>query len=117
MIQRTKFTLLRLKKLSSAVLAVSFLSACSSDMAAFDAITVISTDKTLGDHLVSYVSKKDCSTVRQELGLSYCVEDQPTVDKLAKQHCYRELGRVTCYSQPDYQNPRKTVEEYYMPPR
>jgi hypothetical protein len=75
------------------------LAACN-EISVFGTASVVTTDKTLSDHAVSYLSGKDCSTVRKETGRSYCKEDErnptPTV------HCYRNLGGVTCY---DKQNP------------
>lgn len=61
--------------------------------------SVMATDKTIPDHLVSYRSGKDCSTVRVEQGRTYCREDEPNPQPVA--YCYRTLGDVTCYSQPD----------------
>jgi hypothetical protein len=75
------------------------LAACN-EISIFGTASVVSTDKTLTDHAVSYLSGKDCYTVRKETGRSYCKEDErnptPTV------HCYRNLGGVSCY---DEQNP------------
>lgn len=59
----------------------------------------MATDKTLMDHIVSYRSGKDCSTVRKELGRTYCVEDEP--NPIPAVHCYPSLGDVTCYANPD----------------
>ena len=60
---------------------------------------VMATDKTLSDHLVSYQTGKDCSTVRAEQGRTYCREDEP--NPMPVVHCYQTLGDVTCYSAPD----------------
>ncbi|MCG8511833.1 MAG: hypothetical protein MI741_21670 [Rhodospirillales bacterium] len=61
--------------------------------------TVIGSDKTFADHVISLASGKNCSTVRVERGLEYCEEDEviPKPDV----YCYRELGGVTCYEKPD----------------
>lgn len=64
-----------------------------------DALTVIGTDKTIVDHVVSINSGKNCSTVRREQGLHYCEEDEPAVNPHV--YCYNTLGRVTCYDRPD----------------
>ena len=57
--------------------------------------TVITTDKTITDHAVSFASGKDCSTIRLERGQSFCKEDEvnpePTV------HCFGTIGGVDCY--------------------
>lgn len=60
---------------------------------------VMATDKTLSDHIVSYQTGKDCSTVRVENGRTYCREDEP--NPIPTVHCYRTIGDVTCYSMPD----------------
>lgn len=118
MIQRSPFTSNNKAKTTTALFtALLFLSGCSTNFAVLDAATIVSSDKTIGDHVVSFVSNKNCSSVRQELGLHYCEEDQPAFDSGPSKHCYRELGRVTCYTAPDDQNPRSTVDQYYKPPR
>ncbi|OFX14676.1 MAG: hypothetical protein A2516_00940 [Alphaproteobacteria bacterium RIFOXYD12_FULL_60_8] len=66
-----------------------------------EAASLINTDKTIGDHILSYTSGKDCSTLRSQDGGEYCVtiekyvppEPQPT-------YCYESLGSVNCYSRP-----------------
>lgn len=67
--------------------------------AAIGAGTVAATDKTPVDHLVSLVTGKDCSVIRQNRGLTYCVEDEVT--PLVGVHCYPTLGEVSCYAEPD----------------
>ena len=64
-----------------------------------DAVALVGTDKTIVDHVVSISSGKNCSTVRREQGLHYCEEDEPEVNP--RVYCYKTLGRVTCYNQPD----------------
>jgi len=87
-----------------------FLSACS-ELLVTDAISTVATDKTLGDHVISTLSNKDCSTVRKELGMSYCKEDSPSLQKDPQLHCYNELGKVTCYRQADIYSIRNGVED------
>jgi len=60
---------------------------------------VMATDKTLTDHLVSFNTGKDCSTVRVEQGRTYCREDEP--NPMPDVYCYPTLGDVMCYAQPD----------------
>ncbi|MDV7340266.1 hypothetical protein RYZ26_11715 [Terasakiella sp. A23] len=103
--------------IGSAFLAMLSLSACTSNFLVGDAISAVATDKTISDHLVSYVSRKDCSTVRTELGLSYCKEDDPRMQKQAKTHCYRELGKVTCYEEADLTSVRQGIEDRKEAPR
>lgn len=64
-----------------------------------DGATVVVTDKTMIDHAISVASGKDCSVVRVEQGLRYCKEDEVVPHPVV--FCYRELGDVTCYSNPD----------------
>lgn len=68
-------------------------------VAAIGAGTVAATDKTPVDHLVSLVTGKDCSVIRQNRGLTYCVEDEVTPP--VRVHCYPTLGEVSCYAKPD----------------
>ena len=60
---------------------------------------MVGSQKTLGDHIISYVSGKDCSTVRRNLGRTYCVEDEP--NPVPRVFCYPTIGKVTCYDRPD----------------
>lgn len=64
-----------------------------------EAVTVMGSDKTIVDHLVSLGSGKDCSTLRKERGLTYCVEDMPQIRQNI--YCYRNLAGVTCYDRAD----------------
>ncbi|TCS60145.1 hypothetical protein [Varunaivibrio sulfuroxidans] len=66
---------------------------------AVEGTSVILTDKTIGDHIVSHYSGKNCSSVRLEQGRTYCVEDE--ANPVADVYCYRTLGNVTCYKNPD----------------
>ncbi|MBL4614837.1 MAG: hypothetical protein JKY27_08190 [Magnetovibrio sp.] len=59
----------------------------------------MATDKTLVDHIVSYRSGKDCSTVRTEQGRTYCREDED--NSMPEMYCYRSIADVTCYSEPN----------------
>ena len=68
-------------------------------VAQFDVLSVVGTDKTIIDHLVSYTSGKDCSFVYVEKGNRYCKEDEPVIKPQV--YCYSTLGRATCYETPD----------------
>ena len=76
-------------------------------VAAGSTATLIATKKTPVDLAVSWASGKDCSMLRQVRGESYCVEDAPTpvsaADDPDRPLCYRTLGEVTCYRQPEPQ--------------
>lgn len=67
----------------------------------------MATDKTLVDHVVSFQSGKDCSTVRSEQGRTYCKEDEPNPMPVA--YCYRSIGDVTCFTAPDSTRPNDRV--------
>jgi len=107
--------MLRLVQKIVLVIGLSWLAGCTAadsmvfgggsvaPMAALQAGAVVATDKTLSDHLISFASGKNCSTVRKEQGLYYCEEDEPKGE--AQVYCYRTLGGVSCYSRPrDGQN-------------
>lgn len=68
-------------------------------VAIIDGATVVGSQKTLGDHFISYVSGKNCSTVRRNLGRTYCEEDEP--NPVPRVFCYPTIGKITCYDKPD----------------
>lgn len=68
-------------------------------LAQIDVLTVMGTDKTIVDHIVSASSGKNCSSVRLEKGEYYCEEDQPEVTHNI--YCYKTLASVTCYDRAD----------------
>lgn len=84
-----------------------FLGACSAidgaqsiapQAALIEGGTVVGTGKTIGDHLISFGTGKNCSTVRKQLGKTYCEEDE--LGHVDEVYCYRTLGKVTCYAEP-----------------
>ncbi|MBT4933692.1 MAG: hypothetical protein HOL66_08400 [Rhodospirillaceae bacterium] len=86
------------------------LGACTSlfsPISAVEGVSAVSTGKTFSDHIVSYASGKDCSTVRTNNGRTYCQENEP--NPKPKVWCYRTIGKPVCYDRPDpYQgNQRK----------
>lgn len=91
----------------------AFLSSCAAavplvaSIAVIEGGSIVATEKAVEDHIFSAYSGKDCSAVRVEKGETYCKEDEP--NPTAGIHCYRTLGDITCYSQPDpsYQEHRK----------
>lgn len=64
-----------------------------------EGVSVMSTEKSLGDHAVSLYSGKNCSSVRLEQGVTYCAEDE--VQPNYPLYCYRSIGTVTCYDRPN----------------
>ena len=71
-----------------------------------EGVSTIMSDKTATDHLISWASNKDCSYIRTERGLTYCVEDEVLIKPNV--YCYKTIGKVTCYNQPD---PRRSPDE------
>lgn len=73
--------------------------------------TFITTKKTVGDHVATWMTEQDCSTLRYSQGEGYCRpmpgEEIQEADRGIQlgmgPYCYRTLGRVTCYDQPDSQ--------------
>jgi hypothetical protein len=90
-----------------AVAAFALLSGCSAipGFAQVEGAFVVGTEKTLTDHVISLSSGKDCSSVRKEKGLTYCVEDEVQVKQ--NLYCYPTLGSVTCYDRPDPHDGRR----------
>lgn len=97
---------LRIFALAGALL----LSACDpGTFIAASGASLMGSDKTVVDHAVSMGAGKDCSILRTERGLTYCVEDMPQVRQNI--YCYRDLGGVTCYDQPGPNNsPQQRVD-------
>ena len=91
--------------------AMLALQACSPvGIAQVEAISLMASDKTFVDHLVSYSSGKDCSLVNTEQGREYCVEDEKKIQQNI--FCYRNLGGVTCYDRADpYHNGAARVDQ------
>ncbi|WP_215907492.1 hypothetical protein [Thalassospira marina] len=71
---------------------------------ALDVVSIINTDKTIVDHIVSMSTGRDCSTVRSSMGEPYCKTDPIPEPPL---YCYRSLAAVTCYATPDPYNTGK----------
>ena len=85
----------------------SCLSACSTvsttsnnlpQLIGIQGAAVVGTGKTVTDHIVSFATGKDCSTIRKNTGRHYCEEDEVAVPD--KVFCYTTLGDVTCYERP-----------------
>lgn len=83
---------------AAAVLVLLILSACTPFGIAEGASTMI-TDKTVTDHIISWTSGKNCSSVRYTQGMTYCEEDEP--NPAPNVYCYRTLGDISCYERPD----------------
>ncbi|MEQ8357100.1 MAG: hypothetical protein RH942_16305 [Kiloniellaceae bacterium] len=74
-------------------------------------VTLAHSDKTVGDHVATWAFDKDCSTLTLANGGDYCQDfiteeqrraaEEEAAAKLAKTYCYRTLGAINCYQQPD----------------
>jgi len=69
--------------------------------------SVLGTGKTITDHVVSFTTGKNCSTVRKNTGHHYCEEDELAVPDNV--FCYTTLGDVTCYDRPAPSRERKRI--------
>ena len=67
-------------------------------MVGIEGATVVGTGKTISDHIVSFATGKNCSTVRKNTGKHYCEEDEVAVPE--EVFCYNTLGEVSCYAEP-----------------
>jgi hypothetical protein len=96
-------------RLLSVVACLFLLGACSSipQFAGAEAASVVVTDKTFTDHIVSLGSGKNCSTLRTQADLTYCEEDEVAAKYVS--YCYRTLGNVTCYDRPNPFNGRQQI--------
>lgn len=83
------------------------LAGCTSPLglaaAGADVVTLNATRKTIGDHLVSAATGRDCSIISFEQSGDYC-PDKVEVDR-SRVYCYRTLADVECHHIPDpYRN-------------
>lgn len=96
-----------LKALRSVVVIVSTVGVAGcGELAVVEGASVLVSGKAASDHVISLASGKDCSVVRTERGLTYCVEDEGLVNQ-DMYHCYRTLADVVCYTTED---PRHTQD-------
>jgi len=68
---------------------------------AADIATLMVTDKTMMDHIVSYFREEDCSSVRASQGDRYCRPIQIAYTPPPEPFCYRSLARVNCFTSPN----------------
>lgn len=86
-----------------------FVAACDpGTITAVEGVSLMGSDKTVVDHVISLSSGKNCSTVRRNQGLTYCVEDMPQIRQ--NLYCYRDLGGVTCYDHADPHGPNQNQQ-------
>lgn len=80
-------------------------------MAGASLVSLAHTDKTLGDHVATWAFDEDCSILYATNGEPYCQRFESEEERLAAEaeaaaqqanaYCYRTLGAITCYRQPD----------------
>ena len=79
------------------------LAGCTSPLglaaAGADVVTLNATKKTIGDHIVSAATGRDCSILSFEKDGDYC-PDKVEVDR-SRLYCYRTLADVECHHIPD----------------
>lgn len=65
-----------------------------------EVLSVVNTKKTMGDHVATWITGKDCSTVRAQREGVWCV-DWPSPPPPPQQvYCYASLAKPSCFSQP-----------------
>ncbi|MGF1593387.1 MAG: hypothetical protein ACFCUW_08920 [Kiloniellaceae bacterium] len=74
-------------------------------------VSFVHTDKTVGDHVATWAFDQDCSVLTLANGEGYCndfvsEEELAAVEaeaaaRQAGTFCYRTLGAVSCYREPD----------------
>ena len=102
-----------MKRLASVCLVALSLGACDpASQVALVGVSVASlvhTDKTITDHVVSSIEDKDCSVLHVVDKEPYCQDKLGFEENLdandraeqARSYCYRTLGSISCYRQPD----------------
>lgn len=72
----------------------------ATQLAILEVLSVVNTKKTLPDHVATWVTGKDCSTIRAQRGGAWCV-DWPAPPAPPQQvYCYASLAKPSCYAQP-----------------
>lgn len=105
-------------RLILAIVALGLVGGCSlvPGVAEVQGAFVMGTQKTMEDHVISLSSGKNCSSVRKEQGLTYCIEDEAQIKQ--NLYCYQTLGTVTCYDRPDPMGGRQNrigVNDHNLP--
>jgi len=66
-----------------------------------DAASLINTGKTLDDHVMTWATGENCSTLAATKGEPYCKAwPQPAPTMPRTTYCYKSLAAVTCYDRP-----------------
>jgi len=74
-------------------------------------VSFVHTDKTIGDHVATWAFDQDCSMHTLANGEGYCNDfvteeeiraaEAEAAARLDHTYCYRTLGAIDCYRQPD----------------
>lgn len=97
--------------------ALLFVAGCTPEnvaiMAGASIISVMETDKTIPDHVMSQIMNKDCSSLRLIKDKKMCLDKNSTtiVAESDQTYCYHTLGEITCYATP------KSLRSPYRPGR
>ena len=75
-------------------------------------VSVVQSEETMTDKALSWALNKHCSIFQVARGEQYC---QNTGADIPEQYCYRTLGSITCYAQPD-PNASPEVAVFAKPP-
>ena len=70
--------------------------------AAIEGVSLVTTQRGIGDNVVSLVTGQDCSYVRLAKGQTYCASDPPPP---VQPICTRSLGKVDCWTTPPVATP------------
>lgn len=65
-----------------------------------EVVSVMATHKTLTDHVATWVTGRNCSSVRAEREGVWCVDWPGPPPPPPQLYCYATLAKPTCYAQP-----------------
>jgi hypothetical protein len=91
----------RLARLCAALGLAFGAAGCAPVLLGADIASLQTTDRSLVDHAVSAATKMDCSSVRAGYGGQYCMDEAQDAPPPPEPYCYRTLGQINCYGQPD----------------
>jgi hypothetical protein len=66
-----------------------------------DLVSLVSSGKTIDDHLIGAATDQDCSIVRASQGGPYCIPFPAPVAMVSETtYCYKSLASASCYAAP-----------------
>lgn len=65
-----------------------------------EVVSLVTTKKTMFDHLATWMTGQDCSTPRAEREGTYCVDWPKAPTPPPEVYCYSSLASATCYAKP-----------------